>query len=81
MAYSIRYSCSCIYFVDDQKDCFSEVPIECAQRRLRSAWASVQSDQSSLSTTLGPKDIQSDYWKAIVVSLITAGGVIKLEEV
>ena len=27
------------------------------------------------------KDIHSDYWKALVISLITAGGVIKLEEV
>ena len=27
------------------------------------------------------KDINSDYWKALVLSLITAGGVIKLEEV
>ena len=27
------------------------------------------------------KDIKSDYWKALVLSLITAGGVIQLEEV
>ena len=27
------------------------------------------------------KDINSGYWKALVISLITAGGVIKLEEV
>ena len=29
----------------------------------------------------GIKGINSDYWKALVLSLITAGGVIKSEEV
>ena len=27
------------------------------------------------------KDIYSDYWKVLAISLITAGGAIKLEEV
>ena len=29
----------------------------------------------------GLKDINTDYWNALVLSLITAGGLIKLEEV